>query len=172
MAENKILLELGPAEVQVAVAEAEVFVGERPLLLVRRDRERQRLGRVEDVQVAHAHFDFARRQLRVDGLLGAVVHNAFHRDDVLTAQPLGLFVGGLVVLGREDDLREAVAVAEVDEDEATEVAPRIDPPLQDDLLADVGRLQFAAGVGARAVGVVGGYGWLFGHDRRRCETDV
>ena len=49
-------------------------------------------------------------------------------------------------LGLEDDLGQAVAVADVDEDQAAEVAPGVDPAVEDDGLADVVERQFAASV--------------------------
>ena len=49
-------------------------------------------------------------------------------------------------LGLEDDLGEAVAVAEVDEDQAAEVAPGVHPAVEDDRLSDVVGRQFAAGM--------------------------
>ena len=41
----------------------------------------------------------------------------------------------VVVAG--DDLRHAVAIADVDEDERPEIADAVHPPEEDDLLADV-----------------------------------
>ena len=58
-----------------------------------------------------------------------------------------------VDLRREDDLRQPVAVAEVDEDEAAEVAPGVDPAFERDGLADV--LLAERAVGVRAGGVFG-----------------
>ena len=49
-------------------------------------------------------------------------------------------------LGLEDDLRDAVAVAKVDEDQAAEVAPGVDPAVERDRLADVLLRQFPAGM--------------------------
>ena len=70
-----------------------------------------------------------------------------HRDDELRAQALG-FVDERVVLAG-DDLRHAVPVAEVDEDERAEVAHPMHPAEQNDILADVGGGELAGGVRAR-----------------------
>jgi hypothetical protein len=48
----------------------------------------------------------------------------------------------------EDELADAVAVAEVDEDHATEIAAAMNPSHQNDALADVGGAQLSARVGA------------------------
>ncbi len=52
----------------------------------------------------------------------------------------------LAGLGLEDDLGDAVPVAEIDEDQAAEIAPGVHPAVQDDGLADVIDRQLAAGM--------------------------
>ena len=52
------------------------------------------------------------------------------------------------VVGLEDDLRQAVAVAQVDEDLIVVGPVAVDPAVEDDGLADVRFAQFAAGVRA------------------------
>ena len=47
----------------------------------------------------------------------------------------------------EHDLGDAVAVAQVDEDDAAQVAPPVHPSHEDGVPARVRRAQFAAGVG-------------------------
>jgi hypothetical protein len=54
--------------------------------------------------------------------------------------------------GRNDDLRDAVVVAQVDEEDAAEVALVVDPAREADGLAGVGGAQVVAGVGAVRVG--------------------
>ena len=69
-------------------------------------------------------------------------------DDVLVAEVLGLAASGAALgAGLEDDLGQAVAVAEVDEDQAAVVATGVDPAVEDHLLADVVAGQLAAGLG-------------------------
>src|SRR5690606_19329284 len=136
-------------EVEVAVLEAEVLARVLLALLVCAHHERERLGRVEHLEVADVHLDVARREVRILPLPFA--HDALDGDDVLAAEPLGRGVGlGGDLLG-EDDLREAVTVAEVGEDEATEVPLRVHPPLEDHFAADVAGAEGAAGVRAAAV---------------------
>jgi len=53
-----------------------------------------------------------------------------------------------VHLGVEDNLCDAVTVAQVDEEQAAVVADRGDPAAEDDFGADVGAREFAAGVGS------------------------
>ena len=62
------------------------------------------------------------------------------------AQPLG--VGQQRVVLAHDDLRHAVAIADVDEDARAEIADAMHPAEQHDILADVLRRQLAGGVRA------------------------
>ena len=62
----------------------------------------------------------------------------------------GEHLGGAQV-GVEEDLGETLAVAKVDEDEATKVAARADPAGERDRLADVLCAQLAAGVGVHGM---------------------
>ena len=64
------------------------------------------------------------------------------------ASMLGFGVDGWVAIGVEDELRDAFAVAQVDEDHAAQIAAAVHPAHQDGALAGVGGAQFAAGVRA------------------------
>ena len=69
-------------------------------------------------------------------------------DDILGAHllALGVAVGDKLLV--ENDLGDAAAVAEVEEDEVAVVAAAVDPAHEDDVLACVGGAQIAAEVGA------------------------
>ena len=112
-----------PAQVQGAVAQAqhlvELDVG------VQRKRRRLRLG--QQLHLGDLDLDLARREVRVDLASLAADDVAGDADDVLGAQPLG---GGEqlgAVLRVEDELHDARAVAQVDEDQAAVVAAVVDP---------------------------------------------
>jgi hypothetical protein len=142
------------AQIDVAVEEAD--------LLARVDLvghlERRRLCPVEDGGLDHDDLDLPRGELRVDGadelvlllapLLAARAHGAADADDPLAAHRLAERVRVLRHVGVEDDLGHAVAVTQIDEDEAAVIAPALHPSEEDDLLADVGRAQLATAVGA------------------------
>jgi hypothetical protein len=55
------------------------------------------------------------------------------------------------VLAAEDDLGDAGAVADIDEDDGAEVAAAVDPSHEDGFLTSVGRAQSAAQVGTSKV---------------------
>src|SRR3954454_6003602 len=91
------------------------------------DGDRRRLGRRQALQRADVDLDLACRQVRVDFLLGALDDLALGGDDVLGAQVLGeaeRVAGGLRV---DDELHDAGAVAQVDEDQAAVVAAAVHP---------------------------------------------
>ena len=55
------------------------------------------------------------------------------------------------VVVADDDLRDAIAIAHVDEEDGAHVADAVDPSEQDGRLADGGGPQRAAGVGTTKV---------------------
>ena len=74
---------------------------------------------------AAAQFDRACRQLRVHRGAFALDDGARDRDDAFRAQGVGLVEHGRA--GGEDDLGEAVMVAQVDEQQAAVVALAVHP---------------------------------------------
>src|SRR5262249_16387039 len=99
----------------------------------------------EDLKRLGLQLDGAGGQLRVLLAGKALADLSLDGEDVLAAQ---LLAGGedLPVLGLEDDLGDAVAVAEVDEDLLIVGPVGVDPAVEDDGLSDVGFAQLAAGV--------------------------
>src|SRR5690606_28101643 len=92
-------------------------------------------------------LDLAGGELRVLGAAGA--DGSLDGDNVLGAEVVrDLHDVGGKVLAVEDELGDAEAVAQVDEDEAGAVpAVGVDPAVEGDGLADVGLAELAAGVG-------------------------
>ena len=83
-------------------------------------------------------------------------------DAELAAQLAGQGVRARVDVRLEDHLREAAAVAQVDEDAAAVIAARGDPTEEHDALAGVGGAQGAAVVGPLQVGEELGHGQTLG----------
>ena len=115
------------------------------------DRQRQFGGFGQDFHARDPQFDLAGRQVGVHdrGLAGH--HLTVHADDALGAQTFD----GLEArrLGVQHQLRQAVVVAQVDEQKAAVVALAVDPAGQADIRTGIGQTEGAAGVGA--VGVHG-----------------
>ena len=78
-------------------------------------------------------------------------HRAFHRDHVFGAQHLGLGVQFGAAVGVKDDLRDAIAVAQMNEEHAAQIAAAMHPSHQQGGLAHIGSAQLAAGVRAAQV---------------------
>ena len=143
-AHEEVLLQRRAAQIEVAVLEAHRLAG----VGVVADRERRRLGAREDVQPGRLDLDLAGRQLGVD-VVAARDDAAGDADAELGAQLAGERVRLGVDVGAEDDLGDAAAIAQIDEDAAAVIAARGDPAHEDDLaVADVGGAQVAATVGA------------------------
>ena len=116
------------------------------------DLEGRGHGGVKHLELAHQDLDAAGGQLLVVLALGTLAHGAGDLDGPLGADGLGGVEGGAAgVLGVKGDLRHAVAVAQVDEDQAAVVAAVPDPAGERDGLADVLGAQLATGVGVHGV---------------------
>ncbi len=103
----------GPAQVEVAVLQAHL-VADRGVVV---ERERQRRGGRQHLDLARGDLDGAGRQRVVAVALGPHPHLADDAHAVLGAQVVG------DVRLAHDDLRDAGAVAQVEEGDAAVVAP-------------------------------------------------
>ena len=72
------------------------------------------------------------------------IANAFDRYDVFETEQFGLLVDVGVGVHAEDHLRHALAVTQVNEDHAAQIAAAVDPAHQQDALAGVGQAQRSA----------------------------
>ena len=140
---------VGTAEVEVAVLEAKLGLDGAVL----HDLKGRGLGGGEDLQLGNGDLDLTRGDVLVHGTLAAGTDNAVGTENKLGADSEclveGLAVGG-IVKGQLDD---TASVAEVDEDEGTQVSLLLGPAHDADGLADVGGGEL--GTQARAL-VVGG----------------
>ena len=139
------LLHLGPAQVQVAVLQTQIF--RRQVLL--RGRKGRRLAAVQDFQGRDAEFDFAGVQLRIRGAFGPMGHFPLDANDIFGPQAAGLLDHLLAALGAGDDLGLAIAVAEVDEHRAAVVAGAVHPSAERYFLSNVFRPKLAASVSSQ-----------------------
>ena len=97
------------AEIEEAVGEAQVL----RIVRLAEHRNGQLLGRRQHLDLGREQLDLARRQLGVDRALGPRAHVAVDPDHPLRAHGLGRLERGAIGIG--DDLRQAVVVAKVDE---------------------------------------------------------
>jgi hypothetical protein len=145
--EPDVALHPRPAQVQVPVLEADVLA--RPDLVLDGKRRRPGLGKHADLAGQHLHA--SRGDVGVDGLGRSRRHLPHHGQHVFAARAIRRGVGRGGHLGLGDDLADPLAVAQVDEDHAPQVAACVRPPHEGHGLAHVGLAERAAVVGAREV---------------------
>jgi hypothetical protein len=138
-ARHHVALQARASEVEVAVLEALLLARVDVVL----DREDGRLGLVEDDRLGRDDLDRAGRHLRVPHR-ATVADLAAHAEHPLAARLVADGEGLRRELRIEHHLRDALAVAEVDEDAAAVIAPRVDPAEEHDLAIDVGVSEQAA----------------------------
>ena len=119
-------------QVEPAVPEAERLVH---ALLVELERERRRAR--DDLELVDLELDLAGRHRRVDRLRRAGDDLPARAEDELVPDLLRRLGGLGRMLGVDDELRHAGVVAQVDEDEAAVVAPRVRPAGESQRLPDV-----------------------------------
>ena len=143
VAQAEVAGEAGAAQVEVAVFEAEVFVGD---FLI--DLEGEDVGFVEESELGGDEFDFAGGDFVIFGAGEAGVDAAADHDDVFVAEFVACGGGLGIFFGAEDDLGDAFAVAQVDEDDAVVIAHTIDPAGEGYGLALMSGAKFVAMMGA------------------------
>ena len=147
MAGAQVLGHGGTAQVEVAVLHAQAFGAVGAIL----NEEGRGLGGVEELPFQHHDFDLAGVQVGVGHALGAGTHTALDGHDVFTADDVGFGMGFGSHFGAEHDLGEAVAVTQVDEDEAAMVAAVLHPAHQAHGLTIIGNGKIIAAVAAPPV---------------------
>jgi hypothetical protein len=120
------------AQVQHAVRQAR---GLRQVLVV--ELERRRDAGVEHLELVAQHLDLAAGEVGVGRCPRARAHQAHHLQAELVAHALG-GLEHLGAVGVADDLHQAFAVAQVDEDHAAMVAAAVGPAHQGHGLAHQG----------------------------------
>jgi hypothetical protein len=133
MAQDDVALQAVPAQVQVAVPQAQGLVDRR----IVEDVERGGLGGIQDPDLAGDDFDLPRIQLGVDPPFRPEPHLPSGLDHVLASDFRRAFVRlrGHVRVG--DHLNDATPIAQIDEDQTTVIPPPVHPTGDEDLLTDV-----------------------------------
>ena len=138
--------------VQRLAAQVEEAVGKADVLGVvglAEHGQRQLARLAQRLDLAREQFDLAGRQVGVDGPLVAPSHVAVDADHPLGTHALGRLEGGRVRIGH--DLRDAVMVAQVDEQHAAMIAHPMHPARQAGGVACILRTEGGACVRAIAV---------------------
>ena len=111
------------------------------------DRERRRVGPIQDGEGRRADLDLAGRKVAIHARPLALDDRARHVEDELVAKLLGLLeeIGRRHEPGVEHDLGDPGAVAQVDEDELAVVPAAVHPSLEANGLADIGLAKRSGG---------------------------
>ena len=117
------------AQIEIPIAQAHLLAH---LLIV---LERQRLGAVEEFELAREQLHASGSQMGIDRPFRPRTHAPRHTHHEFTAQPLGLAEHRLS-RGIEYDLQQSFAIAQVDEDHPAMIAAPMHPAGNRDLLAD------------------------------------
>ena len=141
VAHLQVLQHLRPAQVEIAVGETQVLVDLVPAGV--RQRERRCVGHVVHRQRRRIHLDLTGREVLVDHVGGPDLDLAGDADDGLVLQMRRLLTQARVEL----HLGDALAVAQVDKDDAAVVTDGIDPADQRNGGAEVGGSELGAVVG-------------------------
>ncbi len=132
-------------QIQEAVFQPDVL----GIFLLAEHRHRQLAGGAEHLDLGDEDFDRAGGELRIFRAGRALAHLAVDSHHPFGAQLLGGLEGGRIRIG--DDLRQAVVVAEIDEQEAAMVADAVAPAGEPHRLADMQLAQRAASMRAIAM---------------------
>ena len=133
VADREIVLHARAAQIEIPVAQADRLVD---IVVVGND-ERRRLRAVEDLERLDAHFHVARAEFGIRRSVRTRADDPDRSHDVFRAQRFGNRERRRV-LRIEGELRDSVAVAHVDEDQATVISTAIDPPANIDRALHVG----------------------------------
>ncbi len=133
------------AQVEEAVLEANVF----RIFELAKDGQRQFLGRGKHFDVAGENFDLAGRHVGVHGVVGAGLHLAVNPDNPFTTHGFRQLERRRIRAG--DDLRQAIMIADIDEENAAMVADAVNPAGKTNGRTNVRFTQGGAGMAAVTV---------------------
>ena len=136
VAQHQVLLHGRAAQVQHPVGQAGVL---GQVLVVEQERRRDR--RVQHFQLMAQHLHLAAADAVIDGAFRTATHLAGDADAVFVAQAFRR-AEGLGAVRVADDLRQALAVAQIDEDHPAMIPPPMHPPHQGHFLIQKGLGQF------------------------------
>ena len=155
MPQDKIFLQLGPAQVEIAMLETELFC-RKLLSFAARDRDCRRDRWPNDLKIASLYLDVAGLHFRIPHLRRARGDFAVDGDDGFESELAGaLDYVRRRPLGVEGHLYKPPPIAQIEEDYTAQVAGSMYPPAEFDFDASVGRSELAAQMRALCGGEAG-----------------
>ena len=151
-------MQLVTAQIEEAVGQAGFF----RVVDIAKDRHRQfALNGGKHGHAGGIDLNLTRGDLGVHKRRIARLHPAINANDPFGADLFDVFKGRAVAVGQH--LRDAVMVAQVNEQHAPMVAHPVDPARQADLMAHMGGVQGGAGmaaIGVHHLPLCGGWNWF------------
>src|ERR1051326_1362754 len=149
MTQAQIRLQLRPPQIEIAILQSEVFRGQRGVGCVELKRQGARV--IQNADLFGLDFDIAGRDFRIPRVFIAPHDFANNREDVFAAHIFRFRVRVSCLFLIDDNLRDAVTIAEVDERQRTKIAAPRAPAHQRHACADAFFAQGAARVRARKI---------------------
>ena len=146
-AQFHVLLQLFTAQIEIAILQARFL----RIFLITEHHQRQFGCSAQDFDVANEHLNFARWDFGVHQALVARHDVAINADTPLRTHLFDL--GKYRAIGIGHDLRDAVMIAQIDEQKPAMIAHAVDPTGKTHGLAYIGFIQIGASMAA--VGVHG-----------------
>ena len=144
MAQFEVLLHLLPAQIDIAVFQTKLFVGNR--FFGRRERRHARV--VQDQQLLGSNLNFAGRHFGIDYIRAATANCALDRHHIFRPDLFGLGVALRGPVFVEHDLGDPGAVTQVEKDQVAVIAAPVHPTHEGDLFAGVLRAELPTSVRA------------------------
>ena len=140
MPHREVGLHARAAQVEIAVFEPHVFID----VVIGGHDERRRLGAREHLELRDRHFDRTGSEFGIFRAAGTALRAPAYAHDELVAQRFRYFERRGV--GRiERDLRDPIAVAQIDEDQSAVIAAAVHPAGELDRPIDVVRAERSTG---------------------------
>ncbi len=140
-ARHDVLMQLLATKVEETVLKPYIL----GIFLLAEHRQRQLGGRTEHLDLADVKLDRTGRQFRIIGAFRAAAHPALHPHHPFRAQLFGILERRRIRVGHA--LRQAVMIAQIDEQHAAMVANAMAPARQPNRLVNMALAERAAGVG-------------------------
>ena len=145
--QNNVALHAGPTQIHVTVFQTRVFVNVVGII----HGERRSAALIEDPHFVHKQFYFTSVQSRVNGIGSAQQNFAFHGHHKFRAQHFRLGVDCGINVRFKNNLGDAEAIPQVNEDDSAQIAAAVHPSHHQRAFPRVGCPQLAAIMSAAKV---------------------
>ncbi len=133
MALAQVARDARAAQIEITIAEPEILVARIGV-----ERERENVGAIQNAQMLRQQFDVTGGQLWILCAGNSRRHFAFHFDHIFVTESMGNGRQFRIFFRTKNDLGQSLAIAQIDENDATMIAPDMHPAGEFRDTADVG----------------------------------